>query len=213
MLPLHQLILSNDHYHQQHRHHHYHGVVVVVAVAVAIAIVLLPIVAVKTEPPQYGSQGSDFMSAPAPTSLTPPSILIPMAVVHSITQKSHKQTENNRNNNNNNVNYGDTKGGSGAFNTNNNNNNQQYGSGVNQGSSNIINHGFMSSFLMSEKGKLYQNNGATGNQQQSSSDYKQGANGNQLMAIPIAHMPDNMIGQAYNAAVGQALPIDSGEAV
>lgn len=31
-----------------------------------------------------------------------------------------------------------------------------------------------------------------------------------VMMMPFSHMPDNMIGQAYNAAVGQALPLESG---
>lgn len=31
-----------------------------------------------------------------------------------------------------------------------------------------------------------------------------------LMMLPYSHMPDNMIGQAYNAAVGHALPAESG---
>lgn len=31
-----------------------------------------------------------------------------------------------------------------------------------------------------------------------------------VMMVPYSHMPDNMIGQAYNAAVGRALPIESG---
>lgn len=34
-----------------------------------------------------------------------------------------------------------------------------------------------------------------------------------IMMMPLSHMPDNMIGQAYNAAVGQALPIESGTSI
>lgn len=32
-----------------------------------------------------------------------------------------------------------------------------------------------------------------------------------VVMAPFSHMPDNMIGQAYNAAVRQALPVESGE--
>lgn len=33
------------------------------------------------------------------------------------------------------------------------------------------------------------------------------------MMMPLSHMPDTMIGQAYNAAVGQALPSDTGTSI
>lgn len=97
-----------------------------------------------------------------------------------------------------------------------------------------INHGFMSSFLQAEKEKMAParlnrpapegaiegaastttttpSNLQQTNQQQPNK--QQGTNAQPMrpmMMMPISMMPDNMIGQAYNAAVGQALPLESG---
>lgn len=57
------------------------------------------------------------------------------------------------------------------------------------------------------------NNSPTNNQQnhQAANHQKQGPGGLMpVMMMPFSMMPDNAIGQAYNAAVGQALPIESG---
>lgn len=57
------------------------------------------------------------------------------------------------------------------------------------------------------------NNPPTNNQQnhQAANHQKQGPGGLMpVMMMPFSMMPDNAIGQAYNAAVGQALPIESG---